>query len=72
MKHIRCSIVYLALTWLGPCLVGSVVGCSSANSETPQHDPVEGRKVKDDLLKKVSRPGTAKPGKAAATAEDRF
>ena len=67
MNLFRCSIICLVLTCLG-----SVAGCSTADSETPRHDPVEGRKVKDDLLKKVSRPGTAKPGKAAATAEDRF
>ena len=72
MRRLRRSVVGLALTGLGSSLLGPLTGCSSAGSATPQHDPVEGRKVKDDLLKKVSKPGKTRSGKAGATDLDRF
>lgn len=72
MKNLRRPIVGLVWTCLGWALLGPVAGCSTSGSATPQHDPVESRKVKDDILKGVAKPGFARPGQKASTAEDRF
>ena len=75
MNKRQSSTIGLVWTCLGLFLIGLIAGCSGTGAQTPPHDPVESRKVKEDILKDVYKPAKAKPsrsGKAAPTAGDRF
>jgi hypothetical protein len=64
------------LLWsgLGLFLIGSVPGCSGTDSQTPPHDPVEGRKVKSDILDSIAKPANPNASKSAKapTPADKF
>jgi hypothetical protein len=75
MNRHRHVVIGLVSTCLGLFLIGSIAGCSGTDSATPPHDPVESRKIKDDILKGISKPGNAKAsksGKMEPTEADRF